>query len=266
MRYLRLVVALVFGLAAPTGARAQVHAGGPVTPPWCKPLAAGPAGVQLVRVGAELWVERLEGEAALGHLYNLLSRRPQAFEAARRSLEERGLSATQRVFVERTVRLARGPSGTQVVPAQTHSEQNGEGEIVFWSWSDGNDNTWEGTIYYEVYDTGTAATWDGQIDVSIKEYPWIWYERTWFRDPGPQQAHLSEPPRMGQVALAGLDRLPPMGVVPAGALDWARCWRKCVIAGCTGSAFGCLASNGGWPGCWAAWCVGSEVTCAIACS
>lgn len=273
MRCARRIAALVaFGFAAAAAAGGQVQVVAPFTlaQEACEPFPTGrPAAMSsLATVSADSWVERLEGEAALAHFYNLLSRRPGAFEGARRSLSRRGLAPTERVFVERTVRLARSESGNQILPAQNHSEENGDGEIVFWSWSDGNDNTWEGSIYYEVYATGVAATWEGQIDLSTEEYPWIWYERTWQRVGGPQQAHLSEPPRAGEAVLAAVNRSSgyPMGVVPAGGLEWARCWRKCVIAGCVTSAIGCIASNGGWPLCWASWCAGSEVGCAIICS
>ena len=72
----------------------------------------GSTEIELVAVNENVAIEKLRGREALSHLYNLFSRKPQAFEAARKDLEERGFRPTDTVYVERTIRLAgkRGPA------------------------------------------------------------------------------------------------------------------------------------------------------------
>lgn len=231
--------------------------------------------IQRVALGGGAFVERLKGDAALAHLYNAMSRRPDAFAAARRSLARRGFTSTPLVYVERTIRLARNPAGedrSTTLPAQTHSEQNGDGEIIFWSWDDGQNATWEGAIYVEIYSTGSATTWEGQIDASTTEHPWIYYEKTWQGGGGgPHEVRFGVPP-----PLPGMQAVPAVslgqassygaGYAPASWLGWAVCWRRCVVVGCGTAAIGCLSSGPAWPGCFAAWCLGAEIMCAVGCA
>lgn len=170
--------------------------------------------IRRVRLGNDVWVERLTGKAALAHLHNIMSRRPGAFDRARQSLRDRGFVPTETVYVERTIRLASTqPFGKGlVVPAQDYSESNEDGEILFWSWDDGDDATWEGSIYIEIYSDGAASTWEGQIDASNEEHNWIYYLKTWEGGPGPGEPLEARfdlaPPRPGhapRIVTADLD-------------------------------------------------------------
>lgn len=162
-----------------------------------------------------------------------------------------------------------------LAPAQNYSEQNRDGEIVFWSWSDGNNATWEGEIYVEVYSTGWAATYEGQIDASTSQHPWIWYENTWERPRGPIQTEYGTPPPASgfavlAVAPSWLPRDPasrPSGYALAlRGMAWAKCWRGCVVGACSAIAGACLFSNGLWPKCFGGGCVFAELGCAIDCA
>ncbi len=231
-------------------------------------------GVQLVRITEDLAVEKLTGDAALAHLLNLMSRKPEVFEHARRNAREKGWSATDTVYVERTIRFSnfgasRYDDGSW--SPTDYSESNAEGEIVLWSSDDGNNNTWEGTIYMEIYSNGAAATWQGQIDASITTYPWIWYHKMWERPPIGQQGSLDEPPplpgSLPGVTFAVLNRTTAAqsGYTAVGFYSWAKCWRACVVTGCGTAALGCIASGPGWPACFGWWCLGAEVSCGIGC-
>jgi hypothetical protein len=222
--------------------------------------------IREVKISEDLRIQEMTGQAALDHLYNVLSRKPKAFSTARKSLASRGFLPTEKVYVERTVRL--------VSPASL-SDTSPDGEIVFWSWDDGDDGTWEGAIYVEVYSSGAASTWEGQLDVSTQDYPWIEVHKTWEGGAGggggPLPVSFNGPPLPGSLvhvtpavqstgALAG-----STSYMPASFYQWARCWRGCVVTGCTAAAIGCLATGPAWPGCFGFWCVGTEVGCAIGC-
>lgn len=235
--------------------------------------------VRRVALGGGAMVEKLKGEAALAHIYNVFSKKPEAFKAARKALEARGFEPTQHVYVERTVRLASnrwGSDGASVLPVQDYSEQSSEGEIVFWSWDDGDDNTWEGSIFVEAYSTGEQSTWEGQIDASNEDHDWVYYQKTWSGGgPGggdPLPASLDAPPLpRPSTPSPTLATWPPPGAsagsmyVPVGWYGWATCWRACVVGGCVAVAIGCVASGPLWPGCFGWGCVGAEVGCAITC-
>lgn len=268
-----LLALLLLGLVAiPITAQTNEDA----RPPFIKPVAdhldLDPArDVVLVKAGPDVLVQQMQGLEALEHLQNLRSQNPEAFAKARRSLLDKGFKPTNHVFVERTVRVASRPGDTNGVAfAQDYSESNAEGEILFWSWSDGDDTTWEGEIYVEVYSTNDASAWEGQIDASNEDHEWIYYEKTWEK-PTEEFRDTSSNPEAPQQ----LDVLPAV-ISPqterfsaqyrsAGWIAWAGCWRENVVAGCAGAAVGCIATNGGWPGCWGATCVGVQVASAISC-
>lgn len=239
------------------------------------PVTERSAEVHRVALADGAFVERLTGEAALAHLYNSMSRRPEAFAGARRALGARGFGATSTVYVERTIRLAKGPlggGGATILPAQTHSEQNSDGEIVFWSWDDGQNATWEGAIYIEAYASGVAATWEGQIDASTAQHPWVYYRKTWEGGGGsPHPTRLDHLPPLPGIFPAATSAMPrrsrPQGaeVLPASFGTWAICWRSCVVTGCGTAAVGCIASGPLWPKCFALWCLGAEAACGLGC-
>lgn len=242
-------------------------------------VTSNPGAYELTKINNELAVERLQGTAALAHLENIKSRNPKAFAQARKNLLNRGFRPTNRVYVERTVRLVSGRPTREpgkALPVQDYSETNEDGEIAFWSWDDGDDGTWEGTIYVEVYSTGDASTWEGQIDATTEDHDWIYNQMTWEKpgvgddpirarwqpSPGPNSRGRIVPASL-PVGPQGLQRGNP---VPAGWIEWAECWRACVVGGCAAAALHCRFTNGAWPACWGAACVALEVGCAITCA
>jgi hypothetical protein len=237
----------------------------------------GQGEVQLVAINNDVAVERIHGRAAAAHLENLLSRKPAAFVRAQQILRERGFTPTDFVYVERTLRRlnARLKSSSSVLPAQDYSEWNADGEIVFWSWTDGDDGTWEGSIYMEAYGDDSASTWEGQIDVSVEEYPWVYYSNTWTGDGDgggddgggdPLPTLKKTPPRPGQIVPAvASSGYPSTMYMLVGWNEWGRCWRGCVIGNCTTAAIACRYTGPLWAKCFGGWCGGSLVGCGVGC-
>lgn len=237
--------------------------------------------VRLVQFRSGASVEQLTGAAALAHLKNLIARHPKAFAASRANMAARGFIPTNTVFVERTFlpvssRSSRKQSIYSLV--QTSSEQNSDGEIVFWSY-DGPGDTWQGTIYMNVYADAAASTWDGQIDTGTQDYPWNWVTQTWGNDGVPleqQQASAPRPPgpplpgmfsRAAAIQLAayrpGHSNIYPVRI---NWYAWADCWRAGVIAGCTTAAAGCIRVRAGFPACFGLWCLGAQIGTGISCA
>jgi len=111
-------------------------------------------------------VETLTGEAAVEHLEELKGRQKKLFAQAERSMRERGYKATDAVLVQRT---ADGNRRTQ------ESASDGDGELVWISWNDGDSATWEGTLLYENYSTGITTVYNAQVLLSALET--LWEER-----------------------------------------------------------------------------------------
>lgn len=267
----------MFGLVAATGAAFGEHPAALEYGPRCSrgtnvTVTAVSDDVSLIELPSGVAVEQLRGDAARAHLRNLQSRRPSAFVAAKKALAARGYTETDDVFVERTFRGTRSAyqNGSSNLRIQNYMEQNADGEIVYSSWTDGDDRTWEGTIYVEIYSDGAASTWDGQIDASTDDHPWVWHEMTW------QRAGSIEPeydarwnrsvdaPRDVYLARSASRRPGPYLLVGK-FFDWANCHRANVVGGCVGGAVGCVLTGPGWAGCFGATCVGVQVASAITC-
>jgi hypothetical protein len=96
-------------------------------------------------------------------------------------MASRGYQPTKVAVVMRTVRVDRlisqGLLPATAVPAGTEIS-NEEGEIVFWSWNDGDDSTWEGITYVAKYTTGQWATYDSQISIPVPQYTTVWSQQT----------------------------------------------------------------------------------------
>jgi len=217
--------------------------------------------IRLVQLSPETAVEQMTGQAARLHIRNLMSRQPHAFAASRGLLTERGYVPTDHFYVERTINLA-GKKGDKDDIQFAYSENNVDGEIDIWSWDDGNPDTWEGSIYVEVYRNGSASTWGGQIDDSRTDYPWIWYRETWEKPGvgGPRQIRLVPPkPTNGIELVRGDYELTSF-------YNWAECWRRAVVGGCTAAAIGCKRMGPAWPECFGFICVGVEIGSAIGCA
>ncbi|HEX8619367.1 MAG TPA: hypothetical protein VF911_17425 [Thermoanaerobaculia bacterium] len=199
-------------------------------------------------------VEVLRGESARAHLRNLKMKSPKAFKASEENLRRRGFEPTSEVLVVRST----DPS---VAPAQTTVESSA-GEIVFWSWTDGDDATWEGSMYATKYSTGEEVIHDSQLDTSSNHVMWEYlayetprqrYQTTAnrLRHPSPYVLLARQPATAASYATVGTVR------------PRVRDWVGCVVGTCAGAAYGCVLSGPAWPQCVVLTCAGAKVGCTL---
>lgn len=235
-------------------------------------------GLAYVNGNSKTGIERLAGEAAHAYLRNLKARRSEGFRRAQAKLEARGFVQTDQVAVFRSVSLV---GGRQVSRDDVTFVEDvfttGDGELVFWSWDDGDDTTWEGSIFMASYSPEADLLANAQLDIStsLNDEP-IWEETISYNPPrgGPFNQEASgdgldtAPTRVACASddivagLAGptLDR----DLVFVGSFaGMVKSWAACSLAGCAGAAVACALSGPGWAGCFNAWCMGSTVGCAV---
>lgn len=231
---------------------------------------------QLVSAGSDTVMEKIRGQAALDHLKKVMAKNPNAFGRASKVLRQHGYKPTGVVYVERSIRLASATppgAGHPSAVAASYTESSSDGEIIIWSWDDGDDATWKGEIYFQNYDTGAAGTWDGEIDDSTTSYPWVWVKNTWQGIGGiTKQVGFGVAPSAVRAPGITTAQFPLTANSPHGLnllttdwLGWAYCWRRTVITGCIASAIPCLDTGPAFFGCWGARCVGSEIGGAVLC-
>lgn len=267
------VLLAVILMSAPAYAQAAEAAAVSPQVPWCDSASFSNVDVQRVSLGNDVVIERIKGTPALAHLQEILAKKPKVFQRARKELEERGFQPTDKVYIERSVRLASLSNSVDPTLTGSYTETNADGQVVIWAWDDGDDSTWEGTIYIEVYANGSASTWQGQIDDSTEEHSWVYYTKTYEKPPREPLPVNFNGPRFS-------DRTPgiinavfhpdapqyPNAYMEVGFYEWAKCWRACVVGGCITAAIGCKFSGPGWAPCFGGWCVGAEVGCGVSCA
>jgi hypothetical protein len=220
-------------------------------------------------------LERLEGNAALAHLNNLKVRHPLAFARAMKAMRDHGFKPTEIVDVVRNTARA-GARPRSHVPgiflAQDYVADS-TGELVMWSWDDGDASTWEGVIYAESYSDGIYVTEDSQINVVSDPYP-VWEYTAAAYDSGgndllliKNRIHRQSP--VPQIASASADMqraivegTPPNSIELARVPEPVRAWLACTIGGCGSAAWGCAVSGPGWGHCFLGWCGGAALGCA----
>jgi hypothetical protein len=213
-------------------------------------------------------VEILKGVAAVSHMKNVQARRPQAFSKSREHLRALGWTPTEHVVVMRTVndRLARGNSDG-IVPAQVIDTN--EGEVIFWSWDDGNNSTWEGEMYAVRYEDGAEITSDVQMDTVANQ---VIYDDVVHHQPGV----------LSYYHYVGNDGMAPSAAALFAAMgtpsrsdiqlatstfdgrQFGKDWLACVVAACAAAIFGCAVSGPLYVECLALSCAGATVGCALA--
>lgn len=256
--------------------------------PFPLPRSNSPEGLglgdrRLTELPNGLYLEELSGESARRHLEQLMSRRPNAF--ANISLAAKGYIPTEHVVVQRISRIPTqlGASQWNSFFTQTYEEYDAEGEIMFWSWDNGDDNTWEGVIWFEHYASGLAGTNEAQFDVSNEEHPMMWLDNTWESSGGGGDGdgdhELVEMvrwsgPRCGTgvpgVRFASLGTGSVTGTYAlAAGFDWGS-WGRCTgawtVAGCSGAAVACIAAGPKWAPCFGFGCAGAFVAAAVGCA
>jgi hypothetical protein len=208
-------------------------------------------------------VERLDGPAAVKHLDKVKAAKAQLFRKAEARMRERGFESTDAVMVTKT-------SSGVVAPAQD-AYSDSTGEIVFWSWDDGDDSTWEGTIYVEDYATGAYSIWDAQIDISGSRPSTVWREyqggvgdhrdlQPYAFNGGRRSRHVNAP----QVASAGsLTGGTSIELVQVRApRDWDA-FVDCFNSGCGSVMRWCAGTGPHWANCVTTGCGAVAIYCGI---
>ncbi len=235
-------------------------------------------------------LEELHGEPAYRHLQQLMSRRPEAF--ANLSLPAKGYRPSKEVLVQRVTRpqraAIRGDGFANrgdgfFMFAQSYQESNSEGEIIFWSWDDGDPGTWEGVVWFEDYTRGIAGTNEAIVDISSTEaHELVFLVNTWESGGGSggsgEQQIMWDAPRCATVVpgvrFASLDVgstwvVGDYALASSGRFSWRR-WGGCTVVGgvggCAGAATGCALTGPGWAKCTGGFCAGAFVTAGIVCA
>lgn len=115
--------------------------------------------------GSSATHESLIGAAAREYVKQKLAADKElrdAFHKSAERLEARGYRKTEEVFVQRS-RSTNGPSASGVTTMEDRFVAEGDGEVIFYSWDDGDDTTWEGEIYSKDYVSGAAGLNHGQF-------------------------------------------------------------------------------------------------------
>ena len=217
--------------------------------------------------GREVFVEHLAGTKATQHLAALKKRKKEAFKKAEEDLQTFGMQETGHVYVVRTFDLESLSPASSSITTST-------GEIVFSSWDDGYDGTWEGVIYAENYNGG-SVTYNAQINIEQNGNNWTVWRTVVDYDPygggnGDREALLDDSQtqlRLDAVfagltqtyseaipAIGGSSQLRPM---LAGAYDYYRC----AFWGCLGAAVGCFFLGPAAPPCFFVACTAVLVGC-----
>jgi hypothetical protein len=197
-------------------------------------------------------VEVLTGKAALSHFKNLKAKSPKAFDKSVTHLQERGFTPTESVVVIRSIH-------TGIVPTQS-SVETSEGEIVFWSWTDGDPSTWEGSMYATKYATGQETVYDGQIDTPTNDVRWEYMSYDTPRQR--YQTTQTQPENEGIYLLASLRSPRSAGIETiATSRPKIREWVGCVVGGCMALGMGCVLSGPLYPECVILGCAGTKAGC-----
>lgn len=205
------------------------------------------------QTGPATGFETLRGEAAMNHIANWKAKRPGEFRRATEQMIARGYRPTQIAVVVRSLHL----TSDGWVPAKNlgpyrraqTTVQAAEGEVIFWSWDDGDPTTWEGTIHCENYTSGVTVDLDDQADITT-DNPFVISEITTFEERhDPYEIRLPRHESRGEIYPV-LDRA-------------NKRFLGCIIGGLVGSAMGCAITGAAWLPCFVAGATATVIGCLI---
>lgn len=254
----------------------------------CAPAAGGAAAAsyvsddgerQLMQVSQSLVIEKLTGQRAVDHFRRLREEKPQRFVGSGEALARRGYKPTREVIVYRTLNIA-----GQLAPADrehlglkmpsplfaSDAYASSEGEIIFWSWDDGSDATWEGQTYVERYSDGAYANYDGQSSIASEDWYGVWTEQTSSGGGGGDgdcaecviQPTSNGGPAAFVPAVIGGSASPGSGRLDLRQASYLSMWDGylgCVVSRCAGCGVACAITGPGWPKCAGGCCVGMGI-------
>lgn len=226
-------------------------------------------------------MEVITGQTALGVLQNMKARHREHFEKAAAQMRARGYTMTSEVVVVRQIDLqARNRRGNALEPV-SDSYANSDGEVIFWSWDDGDNSTWEGTMYVGNYQNGGYTYIDGQIDTVNEELTPVWEDTVYYyggsgggcydcpQEPIYQTLLGERKPiqlasLMSDIRNAVHNELEPAEYHRVGSFgSHLRSWGKCFVVSCGVSATTCRWAGPAWAKCSLAGCGASAVLCGV---
>jgi len=238
--------------------------------PWLATSALQSSGVPNPGGEPKLGVETLSGERGLEYLESLKRAHPERFSKAGASLAQAGYRPTSIVVALRLthfspVSAVRGLGPAGALPTTTVATS--AGEVIFHSWDDGDDGTWEGSVYVERYSDGAWVLYDVQYDIETADYFEVWSEGMGGGGGGPggdpiEARYRSD--RSSGILVASL-RIPDLGfILPTFPYYYGHDpFLTCLTAGAAGCAAGCTFTGPGWGPCFGACATGVVVACAI---
>lgn len=229
------------------------------------------ADTTVIRAGDhEVVVETAAPQAARARLEQLKVQNPDAFSRAGIALAQHGCKATETIVVRH---VSRRPA-KKVQPTESYTD--GDTEIVFWSWDDGDNATWEGEIYVINHSSGAEMLLDGQFDTTTQSLPVSWESTVYRRGPMTAPAEGSPTtslPREDSVQVAGLGnqgilaavhamRSNSIELVQTGPRRRLQHWAECAGGGCWSGLLACRFTGPAWVDCAAGTCMAVMVACA----
>jgi hypothetical protein len=225
-------------------------------------------------------LEHLTGHAARQRFEQLRASHRGVFEKAAAMLLRHGFVDTGVVEIIRTPRAVRNSRGDSPRPySLVDSVADTEGEIVYWSWDDGDQTTWEGNIYLHEYSTVNWISFNGQFSVeTANAWAMYWDDPVGASEPaggGPdnQGVRFQQPPMFPNAAVFAKTAISPRTRTRGPyslVIDWIQVqnkiqdWAWCAAFGCAGSTATCqiLPGTPREKGlCSAATCLGISVGC-----
>lgn len=227
-------------------------------------------GIQRVRVGNSE-IETLTGPAAVAHLRNLQRKRAKAFDKAAQIMRERSFKPTDFVYVQRSV------AADSSLRVSDSSISSPEGELVLWSWDDGDPYTWEGTVFMAAYgDHYAESLSNAQLDIASEAT----FDTTWevlvdwygdYRGPRDLDPVARRSTRRGDggiqlISLRSseyelLQSQPPQQPKPP--MNPVKKWAICAGGACAGAAATCWITGPLFGACFNARCTGGSLACAV---
>lgn len=154
-------------------------------PTYGRQITTPPPTLAPVPVASDARMHVITGAEARQHLRTLMSRNPAAFALAEKRLRARGWVPTDQITVIKTPKIK---------SSDTTTITTDEGEVVFWSWDDGNADTWEGEVWAENYGNGAKQLQETQVDIETDAQV-LWEETVFYERPTPVYQEAGRTPR-----------------------------------------------------------------------
>lgn len=255
MRHAIVTSLIILALAAPSWGQAADQVDSPSA------AACASQSLAAMQSNPQVAVEVLEGSQAREHLEQLKKAHPGRFKGLGAALREHGAHPTNIVTVMRTRQLVlpglQGQTNSSGAPnnleTRSDSASDADGEVIFSSWDDGDDSTWEGTIYTVDYSDGSWSTWEGQANIASADYYGVWGSIVASGRPGGDPLPKST---TGSETIAGSD------MASIGPKSWSSYW-PCLAAGAYGCTQVCVFAGPYLPHCLIGCAAFTAIRCAI---